>query len=118
MKTRFASVLTIFFVHFLFPTAVFPAVYYPENEAGTPVCLFESGTDEIKRAVAVNDTMIVYRTTTKGTLQKVGKIRVVSIAGNYFIHGVIVSGVLSENDIAIKGSIACIIISFEGLCPQ
>lgn len=95
----------------------YAAPIYPSDGTGNTVCLFESGTGEIRNAITVHDTLIVYRQ--KGDKQDcVGKIEVIGFNGNYHINGIIIDGELSEGDIAKKGKIACFIISIGTLCKK
>jgi hypothetical protein len=91
------------------------APIFPFNEAGNSVCLFESGTKEIRKAIAVNDTLVVYHLD-NGNLKQTGKIVVLGYNSNYNISGIIIDGTVNVNDVAIKNEIACIIISVGKPC--
>ncbi|MGA2507082.1 MAG: hypothetical protein ABSF80_06380 [Chitinispirillaceae bacterium] len=101
---------------FMLPFSVAGAPIYPYGEEGTVVCLFESGTAEIRDRIAINDTLTVYRQKSDSTFYKVGKIVVRSFAGDYYIQGVIVQGRLKEKDVAEKGTIACLVVSLGEPC--
>ncbi|HUI91528.1 MAG TPA: hypothetical protein VLX68_04685 [Chitinivibrionales bacterium] len=93
------------------------APIFPENEAGTPLCLFGSDSTAMRKNITVNDTLSVYRTNPKGKLYEVGKIKVVAVADNYFLKGVVIAGKLMDHDLAFKGALVLLIFSLGGSCP-
>jgi hypothetical protein len=47
-------------------------------EKGAMVCLFQSGTADVKKAISINDVLVVYREGPKHEIKEVGKIKVLS----------------------------------------
>jgi hypothetical protein len=85
-------------------------------EKGDIVCLFQSGTADVRKAITVNDVLPVYRETKPHELVEVGKIRVLSYVGEDYIKGEVIEGELKAGDIAEKGDVASLIISPENKC--
>jgi len=85
-------------------------------EKGTIVCLFQSGTAEVKKAISIGDVLVVYREGPKHELKEVGKIKVLSYVGDDYLKGEIVEGELKVGDIAKKGDVASLIISLGDKC--
>lgn len=83
---------------------------------GTVVCLFQSGTTDVKKAINVNDILPVYRESKSHELKEVGKIKVLSYVGEDYLKGEIVEGELKVGDIAKKGDVASLIISSGDKC--
>ena len=83
---------------------------------GTVVCLFQSGTPDVKTAININDTLSVYRESKSHELTEVGKIKVLSYVGEDYLKGEIVEGEVKAGDIAKKGDVASLIISSEKRC--
>src|SRR5208337_4933232 len=92
------TVAKIFTIFSLWATLVFPlranaVVFSPipaereENavkgimEKGDIVCLFQSGTADVRKSITVNDVLPVYRETKSHELVEVGKIKVLSYVG-------------------------------------
>jgi hypothetical protein len=98
------------------PFSAAGAPIYPFGEEGTVVCLFESGTPEIRKGIAINDTLTVYRRNSDSTFYKVGKIVVRSFAEDYYIQGIVIQGQIKEKDVAKKGNIACLVVSLGVPC--
>jgi hypothetical protein len=126
-------VARIFTILFLWATLVFPlranaVVFSPipaerEEKAakgimekGDIVCLFQSGTADVRKAITVNDVLPVYRESKSHELVEVGKIRVLSYVGEDYIKGEVIEGELKAGDIAEKGDVASLIISSENSC--
>jgi hypothetical protein len=85
-------------------------------EKGTIVCLFQSGTAEVKKAISIGDVIVVYREGPKHELKEVGKIKVLSYVGEDYLKGEVVEGELKVGDIAKKGDVASLIISSGEKC--
>ena len=85
-------------------------------EKGTVVCLFQSGTADVKKAININDILPVYRENKSHELNEVGKIKVLSYVGEDYLKGEIVEGELMVDDIAKKGDVASLIISSGDKC--
>jgi hypothetical protein len=83
---------------------------------GTVVCLFQSGTADVKKAINVNDILPVYRESKSDELKEVGKIKVLSYVGEDYLKGEVVEGELKAGDIAKKEDAASLIISSENSC--
>jgi hypothetical protein len=113
MKTR--DVVLLLLTSAL-PFCAIGAPIYPLGEAGTIVCLFESGTDEIRSGIAIHDTLTVYRQKSDSTSIETGKIVVQAFAGDYYIQGIVVQGTIKERDVAKKGTVACLVVSLGEPC--
>ena len=83
---------------------------------GTVVCLFQSGTADVKKAININDILPVYRENKSHELKEVGKIKVLSYVGEDYLKGEVVEGELKAGDIAKKGDVASLIISSGDKC--
>jgi hypothetical protein len=83
---------------------------------GAIVCLFQSGTADVKKAINVNDILPVYRESKSHELKEVGKIKVLSYRGEDYLKGEVVEGELMVGDIAKKGDVASLIISSGDKC--
>jgi hypothetical protein len=83
---------------------------------GTIVCLFQSGTADVKKAISINDILPVYRESKFHELKEVGKIKVLSYAGEDYLKGEVVEGELKAGDVAKKGDVASLIISSGDKC--
>jgi hypothetical protein len=83
---------------------------------GTIVCLFQSGTADVKKAINVNDILPVYREGKSHELKEVGKIKVLSYVGEDYLKGEVVEGEIKAGDIAKKGEVATLIISSGDKC--
>jgi len=51
------------------------------REKGETVCLFQSGTEDVRKAIAIGDVLIVHREDGNGKHAEVGKIKVLSYVG-------------------------------------
>ncbi len=83
---------------------------------GETVCLFQSGTADVKKAISVNDVLPVYRESESHEFKEVGKIKVLSYAGEDYLKGEVVEGELKVGDIAKKGDAASLIVSEKISC--
>ena len=83
---------------------------------GAVVCLFQSGTLDVKKAINTGDTLVVYRESESGELKEVGKIKVLSYSGENYLKGEVLEGEIKAGDIAKKGDAASLIISSENSC--
>jgi hypothetical protein len=86
------------------------------KKVGDAVCLFQSGTADVKKAINVNDILPVYREDKSHELKEVGKIKVLSYRGEDYLQGEVVEGEIKTGDIAKKGAVASLIISSENSC--
>jgi hypothetical protein len=83
---------------------------------GDTVCLFESGTADVKKAISIGDVLVVYREGPKHELKEVGKIKVLSYSGEDYLKGEVVEGEIKAGDIAKEGDVASLIISSSDKC--
>ncbi len=86
------------------------------REKGETVCLFQSGTSDVKSEVHVNDLLTVYREAESHNLVQVGKLKVLSFVGADYFKAVVVEGEVMTGDIAKKGNVASLVISHEDKC--
>ena len=84
---------------------------------GDTVYMFHSGTEDVKKAIHVNDTLAVYRVTPTCEVAPVGIVKVVSFVGETYIKGEVFAGELKPDDIAKKENVSCLIIS-AGVCDK
>jgi hypothetical protein len=85
---------------------------------GETIYLFQSGTDEIKKAIHVNDTLTVYRISPACEVTTTGKIKILSYVGEMYLKAEVIEGEIKPADIAKKDNISCLVIS-AGMCnPQ
>jgi hypothetical protein len=86
------------------------------REKGEIVCLFESGTADVKKSIRVGDLLTVYRERGKHELKEGGKIKVLSYIGEDYLKGEVIEGEVRTGDIAKKGDVASLVISSEDKC--
>ena len=80
---------------------------------GEIVCLFQSGTEDVKKTISIGDVLVVYRENPKRELKEVGKIKVLSYVGEDYLKGEVVDGEVMAGDIAKKADVASLVI-FSG----
>ncbi len=85
-------------------------------EVGEIVCLFQSGSADVKKEIHVSDVLVVYREARDHQLKEVGKIRILSYVGEDYLKGEVIEGELMTGDIAKKGGVASIVISEDDMC--
>ncbi len=78
---------------------------------GSVVCLFQSGTQDVKQVINAGDTLVVYRESTDHQLKQVGTIKVLAYVGEDYLKGEVLEGEIKAGDIAKKGGVASLIIS-------
>jgi len=83
------------------------------REKGETVCLFQSGTADIRKTIIVGDILLVYREGGNRELEEVGKIKVLSYVGEDYIKGEVLEGRVQTGDVAKKGNVAGLVI-FSG----
>jgi hypothetical protein len=120
--------LLLLLVPFAMSSNLHPVAYpFPENEsvyikdepvmkAGTKLYLFHSGTEDVKNSINVNDSLTVYRMHPADSSMEtrvVGKVRVLSPLGDYYFDGEVIGGEVKAGDLAIKGTVACFIMSLK-----
>ena len=86
------------------------------REKGEMVCLFQSGTADVKKSISVGDLLTVYRERGKHELKEIGKIKVLSYIGEDYLKGEVIEGEARTGDIAKKGDVASLVISSEDKC--
>jgi hypothetical protein len=85
-------------------------------EKGAMVCLFQSGTADVKKAISIGDILVVYAEGPKHELKEVGKIKILFYSGEDYLKGEIVEGEIKPGDIAKKGGVASLVISSPDKC--
>ncbi len=88
------------------------------REKGETVCLFQSGTVDVRKEIGIGDVLTVSRPQKNGKLQEVGKIRVLSFEGENYLKGEVFDGEVMTGDVAKKGDIASLVISSEERCRR
>ncbi len=83
---------------------------------GAIVCLFQSGTADVKKEIHINDVLIVYRENQNHQLKEAGKIKILFYVGEDYLKGEVVEGELMPGDIAKKGAVASLVISTDDKC--
>jgi hypothetical protein len=83
---------------------------------GETVCLFQSGTADVKKEITAGDMLSVYRETGKHELKEVGKIKVLSFVREDYLKGEVIEGEVQTGDIAKKGDVASLVISSSDKC--
>jgi hypothetical protein len=87
-------------------------------EKGSVVCLFQSGTADVKKEIRINDILAVYRENQNHQLKEVGKIRIRSYVGEDYLKGEVIEGEVKAGDIAKKGDVAGLVISLNDKCRE
>jgi hypothetical protein len=109
----------------LLARAVSPSPFPAEREekiakgvkvTGEVVCLFQSGTADVKKEIHINDLLTVYREDQKHQLKEVGKIKILAYVGEDYLKGEVIEGEVKAGDIAKKGDVASLIISEKNIC--
>lgn len=88
------------------------------REKGAIVCLFQSGTVEIRKEIHPGDVLSVYREDRGHRLKEVGKVKILAYAGEDYLKGEVVEGELMPGDVAKKGDVASLVISSEEKCRE
>jgi hypothetical protein len=85
-------------------------------KVGSIVYVFHSGTPDIKKTITINDVLIVYRESPSCDMKEVGKIKVLSYAGENYLKVEVIEGEIKLNDIARKGPVSFLVILSEDRC--
>ncbi len=85
---------------------------------GDIVCLFQSGTLEVKKIIHIGDVLPVYREDREHQARPVGKIKILVYAGEDYLLAEVVEGELMTGDIAKKADVASLILSSEDKCKE
>jgi hypothetical protein len=83
-------------------------------QVGDTVHLFQSGTKDVAAAIKVGDLLTVYRDyppELSPATKRTGKVKVLSTIGDYYFEGKVVEGYVQPGSLAIKGRVACIIMT-------
>ncbi len=83
---------------------------------GESVCLFQSGTVDVRKQIGVGDVLVVFRQEKSGSVREVGKVRVLSFVGADYLRAEVVDGELEAGDVAKRGEAASLVISSEERC--
>ncbi len=86
--------------------------------AGDIVCLFQSGTMEVKRIIHVGDVLPVYRKSRDHQAHPVGKVKILDFVGEDYLKAEVVEGELMTGDVAKKGGVATLLISSGDNCQN
>lgn len=87
-------------------------------KTGAAIYLFHSGTPDVKKALAINDTLVVYRANSSCEMKEVAKIRILSNTGDNYVKGEVIKGEIKEGDIAKKGSVGLLVILPDETCQH
>lgn len=130
---KILRVLWFLIAPLLLPAVVHAVTYsFPENEpaylkdetvinVGTKLYLFHSGTEEVKKTINTNDILTVYReypSDFSSEARETGKVKVLSVLGDYYYEAVVIEGAVQPGYLAKKGSVACFITSFRKMVHQ
>ena len=85
-------------------------------EKGDVVCLFQSGTAEVKKAINIGDVILVFREGPDHKLKAIGKIKVLSYSGQDYLKVAVVEGEIRAGDVAKKDEVASLVISSGDKC--
>jgi hypothetical protein len=83
-------------------------------QVGDTVHLFQSGTKDVAAAIRVGDLLSVYRDyppDLSSASKQTGKVKVLNTIGDYYFEGKVVEGYVQSGSLAIKGNVACIIMT-------
>jgi hypothetical protein len=85
---------------------------------GELVCLFQSGTEDIRKTIIAGDILVVFRDGGKHDARETGKIKVLSYVGEDYLSGEVREGEVLPGDIAKKGNVASLVISSSDKCKE
>ncbi|HTG02385.1 MAG TPA: hypothetical protein VK654_17520 [Nitrospirota bacterium] len=88
------------------------------KSAGDIICLFQSGTSDIREKVHAGDIIVVYREDEDQQAQPVGKIKVLSYVGADYLKAEVIEGELIADDIAKKENAASLVLSSDDRCKE
>jgi len=80
---------------------------------GESVCLFQSGTADVKKTIRPNDVLTVFREGPGHELREVGKVKILVYSSDEFMKGEVVEGEIRTGDIAKKGEAGSLVIPGE-----
>jgi len=82
------------------------------------VYLFHSGTQDAKMALAVDDTLIVYRENSSCKMKEVKNIRIHTHIGDNYVKGEVIKGETEKGNIAKEGFLGLLVILFNETCQH
>jgi hypothetical protein len=85
---------------------------------GEIICLFQSGTEDIRKTIIAGDILVVFRDGGKHDVRETGKIKVLTYVGEDYLRGEVLEGEVLPGDIARKGSVASLVISSSDKCKE
>ncbi len=83
---------------------------------GEGLCLFQSGTADVKKEIRAGDLLRVYREGQNRRRQETGTIRIRAYVGEDYLNAVVVEGAIAADDIAVKDGVASIVLSTRDPC--
>ncbi len=86
--------------------------------AGDIVCLFQSGTSDVRKIIHISDVLPVYRENRDHELYPVGKVRILDYVGEDYLKTEVVEGELMTGDVAKKEDVATLLISSGDKCQS
>ncbi len=86
--------------------------------AGDIVCLFQSGTSEVRKIINVGDVLPVYRENRDHQARPVGKVKILDYVGEDYMKAEVVEGELMTGDVAKKEDVASLILSSGDKCQK
>ncbi len=86
--------------------------------AGDIVCLFQSGTVEVRKIIHVGDVLPVYRENRDRQAHPVGKVKILVFVRENYLKAEVVEGELMTGDVAKKGDVATLLISSGDNCQN
>jgi len=86
------------------------------REKGETICLFQSGTEDVRKTIGIGDVLIVYREGGDREHREVGKVKVLSYVGEDYIKAEVVDGAVQTGDVGRKGNVASLVISSSEQC--
>ncbi len=86
--------------------------------AGDIVCLFQSGTVEVKRIIHVGDVLPVFRENRDHQAHPAGKVKILDYVGQDYLKAEVVEGELMTGDVAQKEDVASLLLSSGDKCQK
>ncbi len=86
--------------------------------SGDIVCLFQSGTGEVRKIIHAGDVLPVYRENSDHQSHTVGKIKILDYVGEDYMKAEVVDGELMTGDIAKKDDVASLLLSSGDKCQK
>ena len=119
MLTPFIIITPLHAVTYPFPEKE-PSQFEEELilNVGTKVYLFHSEAEEVMQTIKVDDVLSVYREYPPDLSvgpKEVGKIRILSVKGEHYFVGEVITGEVRVGYLAKKGTESCIVTSYKVL---